>query len=56
MCGRVIRYGCGAVKDIAADFEGTLAASREVTTQYKKGRKIVLRVTQCILRLFAPLL
>lgn len=49
-------YGCGAVKDIAADFEGTLAASREVTTQYKKGRKIVLRVTQCILRLFAPLL
>lgn len=49
-------YDCPAVAAIANDFETTLAASEEVTAQYKEGRKTVLRVTQCILRLFAPLL
>lgn len=49
-------YDCDAVKDIAADFEKTLSASNEVTEFYKTGRKTVLRVAQCILRLFAPLL
>lgn len=49
-------YGCEAVKDVAKDFEQTLAVSEEVTAQYKEGRKLVLRVAQCILRLFAPLL
>lgn len=49
-------YDCSAVKDIAEDFEKTLAASTEVTDKYKDGRNAVLRVTQCILRLFAPLL
>lgn len=49
-------YDCAAIKDIETDFEKTLEASNEVTSQYKEGRKTVLRVTQCILRLFAPLL
>lgn len=51
-------YGCGAIKDIAADFEKTLAASEEVTEQYRyqAGGKPVLRATRSILRLFAPLL
>lgn len=49
-------YDCNAVKDIAEDFESILQVSNEVTSQYKEGRKTVLRITQCILRLFAPLL
>lgn len=49
-------YDCNAVKDISRDFEKTLQVSNEVTSQYKEGRKTVLRITQCILRLFAPLL
>lgn len=49
-------YGCDAVKEIAKDFDKTLEVSEEVTARYKEGRNTVLRVTQCILRLFAPLL
>ncbi len=49
-------YECGAIDDIAADFEKTLEMSEEVTEKYKEGRNAALRVTQCLLRLFAPLL
>lgn len=49
-------YGCSAIEDIQRDFADTLAVCREVTDQYAEGRNAVLRVTQCILRLFAPLL
>lgn len=49
-------YGCPAIGEIARDFENTFAVSREVTAQYREGRKTVLRVAQCVLRLIAPLL
>lgn len=44
------------IKDIAKDFDHTIAACEEVTAKYKEERKLMLRTTQCILRLFAPLL
>ena len=52
----VLMYDCSAIKDIALDFEETIKKCTEVTEYYQKGRSAVLRGTQCILRLFAPLL
>ncbi len=52
----VFLYRCEAIKDIAKDFDDTLEKSEEVTEYYKSGRSAVLRGTQCLLRLFAPLL
>lgn len=52
----VFLYKCDAIKDIARDFDETLEKCREVTAYYKSGRPAVLRGTQCLLRLFAPLL
>ena len=52
----VLLIGCDAVKDIAVDFENTLAQCREVSEAYKQGRSAVLRTWQYILRLFAPLM
>ena len=52
----VILHGCGAVRDMEADFEAMFAESREVTGQYAAGRGAVLLVWQCILRLFSPLM
>jgi len=52
----VFMYGCNCIRDIKTDFEKTLDKSREVTEFYKSGRSAVLRGTQCLLRLFAPLL
>lgn len=52
----VFLYRCPAIRDIGADFEETLSKCTEVTEYYRKGRPAVLRTTQCILRLFAPLL
>ena len=49
----VLLYGCGAVEQIRADFEETLCQCREVTENYHSR---MLRIWQCILRLFAPLL
>ena len=49
----VLLYGCQAVKDMETDFRETFAQCREVTGAYR-GR--FLRIWQCILRLFAPLL
>lgn len=48
--------GYAAIGDIARDFQDTLALCREVTERYRTGRGAVLRIAQCILRLFAPLL
>ena len=45
-----------AVEDISRDFEDTLEKCREVTEYYKSGRSAVLRGTQRLLMLFAPLL
>ena len=52
----VFLYRCEAIKDIEKDFEETIVKCKEVTEYYKSGRSAVLRGTQCLLRLFAPLL
>lgn len=52
----VLFTGCDAVKDVAADFEATFPKCTEVTEKYRTGRGAMLRLWQCILRLFAPLL
>ena len=52
----VLMHGCDCLRDIAEDFEQTMSVSREVTEQYATGRSAVLRISQCIWRLVAPLL
>lgn len=52
----VFLYNCQTVKDMKQDFDATFLECKEVTEGYKTGRSAVLRVGQCILRLFAPLL
>lgn len=49
-------YNCDAVKEMRKDFEHIFTESTEVTEKYKSGRSAVLRGTQCLLRLFAPLM
>lgn len=52
----VFLYGCKAVEDIASDIDGMFPRCREVTEHYRTGRGAFLRLWQCILRLFAPLM
>ena len=52
----VLLYGCDAVAQMAADFEALFPQCREVTEKYRSGRSAMLRIGQCILRLFAPLM
>ena len=52
----VLLHGCGAIDAIGEDFAQIFEVSREVTEQYKGKRSMGLRIIQCILRLFAPLL
>lgn len=52
----VLFSDCQAVRDVAADFEALFPQCREVTEKYRSGRKRMLRIWQCILRLFAPLM
>ena len=52
----VFLYDCQAVRDMKKDFESMFPVSREVTEEYKSGRSAALRIGQCILRLFAPLM
>jgi len=49
----VLLCGCEAVKEMEQDFTETFPLCREVTEHY---RSRMLRIWQCILRLFAPLL
>ena len=49
----VVLYGCGCLKDMKRDFEETFAQCREVTDAY---RSAPMRLWECILRLFAPML
>jgi cardiolipin synthase len=49
-------YGCQAVQETKADFDAILAQSTEVTEQYRTGRNAMLRFSQMVLRLFAPLM
>lgn len=52
----VLLYRCQAVEDMVQDFRTLFPQCREVTAQYRRGRTAILRLWQCILRLFAPLL
>ncbi len=52
----VLLYGCEAVKQIGADFDALFPQCEEVTEKYRTGRGAILRIWQCILRLFAPLM
>lgn len=52
----VLLYGGPAVEQISEDFETTFSLCEEVTDRYRCGRSAVLRIWQCILRLFAPLM
>lgn len=52
----VFFYNGSAVGAVRKDFETTLSACCEVTQKYQSGRSAALRLWQCILRLFAPLL
>ncbi len=52
----VLLYDNQAVRDMQADFERLFPQCREVTGQYRSGRSAILRMWQCILRLFAPML
>ena len=51
----VLIYGCDAIDDMARDFEDLFDQCTEVTEKYATGRGAMLRIWQCILRLFAPL-
>lgn len=51
----VLLCGCDAIDDMAKDFETLFAQCTEVTEKYSTGRGAMLRIGQCILRLFAPL-
>ena len=52
----VLFTDCDAVGQVAADFEDMFLQCQEVTEQYRTGRGTFLRLWQCILRLFSPLL
>ncbi len=49
-------YDCEAVRQVKKDFDQTLPHCEEVTERYRSGRSAALRVGQCILRLFSPLM
>lgn len=48
--------GCTAVNDVEEDCRGVFSRSLEVTEKYRIGRSSALRIGQCILRLFSPLM
>lgn len=52
----VVLYGCDAVKDMEKDFLELFPQCREVTDLYRSGRSAALRIWQCVLRLFAPMM
>ena len=49
----VVLYRCDAVNQMEADFKEMFPVCREMTEEY---RSMTLRIWQCILRLFAPLM
>lgn len=48
--------GCRAVQEMREMFDGLFPVCREVTEEYRSGRSAAVRIGQCILRLFAPLM
>ena len=51
----VLLRGCEAIAGMEADFQDTFGRCAEVTETYRSGRSAGLRVWQCVLRLFSPL-
>ena len=52
----VLLYRCEAVGQIAEDFEKIFTQCRELTEEYHSDKGGFLRIWQCLLRLFAPLM
>ena len=52
----VLLSHCNAVGEIQSDFNAMFPQCAEVTEKYASGRGAMLRIWQCILRLFAPLM
>lgn len=52
----VLFSGCGAVRQVEEDFETLFDQCEEVTEKYRSGRGAILRMWQCVLRLFAPMM
>ena len=52
----VLLCGCPCVTEIRDDLMACIAVSREVTARYGSERSAALRMGQCVLRLFAPLM
>ena len=52
----VLLCGCPCVAEIRDDLLACIAVSREVTARYGSERSAALRMGQCVLRLFAPLM
>lgn len=48
-------YNCKAIKDIEDDFKKMFEVSTEVTDKYHSHRSVPLRISQCALRIVAPL-
>lgn len=51
-----VLYHKDAIAEIRKDFENMMSQSREVTEQYRSGRSSMMRFSQMLLRLAAPLL
>ena len=51
----VYLYNCNAIKDIEDDFKKMFEVSKEVTDDYHSHRSVPLRISQCALRIVAPL-
>ena len=51
----VYLYNCKAIKDIEEDFKEMFKVSTEVTDKYHSHRSVPLRISQCALRIVAPL-
>ena len=49
-------YNCAAVQDVVKDFRDTFPICQEIGIDYCEKRSLPVRMYQCVLRLFAPLL
>ena len=52
----VLLYNCPAIGAMVQDFQETFSLCREVKANYQAPKSTPLRIWQCILRLFAPML
>ena len=52
----VLLCDCQAVKQMHDDFEAVFPQCTEMTQEYARGKKMILRTWECILRLFAPMI